>query len=52
MALLDAVTLAHYQRLGEIFEEIGQSDSVHCAILTAAGFASRATAGRAGRGVC
>lgn len=34
---VNAVTLAHYRRLGEIFEELGRSDSVHCAILTAAG---------------
>ncbi|MDQ4113171.1 MAG: enoyl-CoA hydratase-related protein [Actinomycetota bacterium] len=34
---VNAVTLAHYQRLGEIFEELGRSTSVNCVIFTAAG---------------
>lgn len=34
---VNAVTLAHYQRLGEVFEGLGQSDSIQCVILTAAG---------------
>ncbi|RYE41469.1 MAG: enoyl-CoA hydratase [Hyphomicrobiales bacterium] len=34
---VNAVTLALYQQLGEIFEDLGRSTEVNCAILTAAG---------------
>jgi enoyl-CoA hydratase len=34
---VNAVTLAHYRQLGEIFEELGRSSTVNCAIFTATG---------------
>lgn len=36
-APVNAITLAHYQAIGELFETLGQDLSVNCAIFTAAG---------------
>jgi 1,4-dihydroxy-2-naphthoyl-CoA synthase len=34
---VNAITLAHYARLGEIFADLGTTFDVNCVILTAAG---------------
>lgn len=34
---VNAITLAHYQAIGELFESLGDNPQVHCAIFTAAG---------------
>jgi enoyl-CoA hydratase len=34
---VNAITLAHYQRLGEVFGDLGRTHDVNCVILTAAG---------------
>lgn len=36
-APVNAVTLAHYKAIGEIFAELGERNDVHCAVFTAAG---------------
>ncbi len=34
---VNAITLAHYQAIGELFESLGDNPSVNCAIFTASG---------------
>jgi len=34
---VNAITLAHYRAIGELFENLGKDQAVHCAIFTAAG---------------